>query len=108
MEISPIAHAFSKGEQAYTRSFGFGLPIRGGHAIYLTKYNEEKKVFLVTNLLTVIQWVNIACICFLKEKQPYTRFFDSICFPIRGGDTKSDISLTEGVKYPNETRSMQR
>ena len=63
----------------------FGLPVRGGHAIYLPKYKEEEKVFLLIDLLTVIQWVNIACICFLKGKQPYTRFFDNIGFPIRGG-----------------------
>ena len=35
----------------------------------------KKKFFLLINLLTVIQWVNIACICFLKGKQPYTSFF---------------------------------
>ena len=46
----------------------FGLPVRGGHAIYFPK--EEAKVFLLIDLLTVIQWVNIACICFLKGIQP--------------------------------------
>ena len=65
----------------------FGLPVRGGHAIYLPKYKEEEKVFLLIDLLIVIQCVNIACLCFLKGKQPYTRFFshDNIRFLIRGG-----------------------
>ena len=53
----------------------FGLPVRGGHVIYLPKYKEEENVFLLIDLLTVLQWVDIACICFLKGKQPYTRFF---------------------------------
>ena len=26
----------------------FGLPVRGGHAIYLPKYKEEETVFLLT------------------------------------------------------------
>ena len=42
----------------------FGLPVRGGHAIYLPKYNKKEKVFLSSHLLTVIQWGNTACICF--------------------------------------------
>ena len=62
----------------------FGLPVRGGHAKYLAKYKEED-FFLLIDLLTMIKWVNLACICFFKGKQPYTRFFDNIGFPIRGG-----------------------
>ena len=30
--------------------------------------------FLIINLLTVIQWVNKACGCFKRGKQPYTSF----------------------------------
>ena len=58
---------------------------------------KKKNVFLLIDLLTVIQWVNIACICFLKGKQPYTRFFITLVFQL-GGDTISDFSLTEGGK----------
>ena len=75
----------------------FGLPVRGGHAIFLPKYKEEENDFLLIDLLTVIQWVNIACICFLKGKQPYTRFLITLAFR-SGGDTISDFSLTEGGK----------
>jgi hypothetical protein len=86
LEISPIVnfHAFKQRESAYTRLFNLWPSGQGGHAIYLPKYKEEN-VFLLIDLLTLIQWVNIACICFLKGKQSYKRFFDNIDFLIRGG-----------------------
>ena len=76
---------FKKGKLPTQGYLVFGLPVRGGHAIYFSKNKEDEKVFLLNNLLTVIQWVYISCICFLKGKQPYTRFFDNNGFPIRGG-----------------------
>ena len=38
----------------------FGLPVRGGHAVYLPKNKEEENGSLLINLLTVLQWVNTA------------------------------------------------
>ena len=54
----------------------FGLPVRGEHAIYLTKYKWEENVFfLLINLLTVIQWVNKACRCFKNLNNTTQVFF---------------------------------
>ena len=59
------AHSFEKENKSTQGYLVFGLPVRGGHAIYLPKYKEEENVFLLIDLLTVItHLVNIACICF--------------------------------------------
>ena len=88
-----IAHVFFKGEQAYTRLFGIWPSGQGGGDMLYIGPNTKNNFFKI-DLLTVIQLNNTACICFLKGKQPYTRFFDNKGFQIRG-DTKSDFSLTE-------------
>ena len=66
MEISPIvnAHAFKKGEKAYTRLFGLWPSGQGTTCYIFAKKQRRRKGFLLNDLLTVIQWVNIACICF--------------------------------------------
>ena len=94
------AHVFLKGEQAHTRIFGpwpsgQGWTMSTGHAIDWPKYKEKEEKNLLINLLTVIQLVHIACICFLKDKQPTQDFLRTMAFQ-SGGDTKSDFSLTEG------------
>ena len=76
----------------------FGLPVRGGHAIFLPKYKEEENGFLLIDLLTVIQWVNIACICFFKRETTIHKIFLITLAFRSGGDTISDFSLTEGGK----------
>ena len=54
MKISPIVNDHDlKKEKLPTHGYlVFGLPVRGGHAIHLSKYKEEEQVFFancVTN-----------------------------------------------------------
>ena len=46
----------------------FGLPVRGGHALYLSKYREEEKVFWLINYLILIKWLLLNVYVFLKGK----------------------------------------
>ena len=79
------AHVFKKENKPTQGYLVFGLPAREDMLYFGPNTKKKKKVFFLIDLLTMIQWVNIACICFLKGKQPYTRFFDNNGFPIRGG-----------------------
>ena len=91
------AHVFFKGEQAYTRLFGLWPSGQGGTCYILAQIKRNiKKGFLLIDLPKLMQWVNIACICFLKGKHPYTRFLITMAFQSGGGDTKSDFSMTKG------------
>ena len=55
--MSPIlnAHAFKKGEQAYSRLFGLWPFDQGGTGYIFAQIQRKIKVFLFIDLLTVIQ-----------------------------------------------------
>ena len=67
---------FKKVKQVYTRLFGLRPSGQGGTCYIFAQIQMRKKVFfLIINLLTVIEWVNKACICFKRETTLLKFFF---------------------------------
>ena len=86
---------FGKGKQVYTRVFGLLPSSRGRPDIYLPKYKQEERVFLIINLLSLIHGLIKHVDVFWKEDNPTQGFLITLAF-LSVGDTKSDFSLTEG------------
>ena len=77
-------HIFFKGEQAYTRLFGLWPSGQGGTCYILAQIQRRRKSFFVYQFNNIDKMSYYCMNMFLKGKQPYTRFFDNKCFPIRG------------------------
>ena len=54
------AHYFEKKNKPTQGFLVFGLPVRGGHAVYFPKYKQKEKVFSENQFDISDTWVNKA------------------------------------------------
>ena len=89
------AHYFEKENKSTQGYLVFCLPVRGRPDIYLPKYKQEEKVFMIINLLSLICGLIRHVDDFFMGNNPTQGFLITLAFQ-SVGDTKSDFSLTEG------------